>query len=131
MNTAMPLTQRGLTFVGFIFGAGLLVLASIVGLKLIPAYMQDATIKTLFVTIANDPAMQKAKPAEIRMSFSKRASIDNITAIKAEDIEIESDEGKLVLSASYPVKIPLGGNLSLYLFIRDGDAFAFFEFVER
>ena len=115
MNTAMPLTQRGLTFVGFIFGAGLLVLASIVGLKLIPAYMQDATIKTLFVTIANDPAMQKAKPAEIRMSFSKRASIDNITAIKAEDIEIESDEGKLVLSASYPVKIPLGGNLSLYL----------------
>lgn len=115
MNTAMPATQRGLTFVGFIFGAGLLVLASIVGLKLIPAYMQDAQIKNLFVAIANDPALQKAKPAEIRMSFSKRASIDNITAINAEDIEIESDEGKLVLSASYPVKVPLGGNLSLYL----------------
>ena len=115
MNTVMPGKQRGLTFSGFIFGAFILVFASIFAFKLIPAYMQDATIKNLFVTIANDPEMQKAKPGEIRLSFAKRASIENVTAIKAEDIEIDNSEGKLVLSASYPVMIPLGGNVSLYL----------------
>ncbi|MDH4233515.1 MAG: DUF4845 domain-containing protein [Gallionella sp.] len=115
MNTAMPIQQRGITFGGFIFGAFLLVIASLFGLKLIPAYMQDAQIKNVFNAIANDPDMQKASPREIRASFEKRSSIDAIKAIKAEDIEISSDNGKPSLSASYSVKLPLAGNISLVL----------------
>src|SRR3989338_1387674 len=115
MNKAMPAKQRGLSFSGFIFGAVILVLAITTGMKLIPAYMQDAKIGNLFTVIANDPEMQKASPREIRESFSKRASIDNISAINAEDIEIASEGGRLVLSASYAVKVPLVANVSLYL----------------
>ena len=115
MYTAMPAQQRGITFGGFIFGAFLLVLVSIFGLKLIPAYMQDAQIKNVFDVIAHDPDMQKATPSDIRASFDKRSSIDDIKAIKANDIEIATERGKLVLSASYFVKIPLVGNASLHL----------------
>jgi len=115
MNKAMPAKQRGLSFSGFIFGAVILVLAITTGLKLIPAYMQDAKIGNLFTVIANDPEMQKASPRDIRMSFTKRASIDSVTAINAEDIEITSNGGRLVLSASYAVKVPLVANISLYL----------------
>ena len=115
MKTAMLLQQRGLSFGGFIFGAFLLVLFAITGLKLIPAYMQEAQIKNIFVTIAHDPDMQKATPHDIQASFSKRASIDNITAIKADDIDISSDGGVPVLSASYAVKVPLFANISLYI----------------
>ena len=115
MNKAMPAKQRGLSFSGFIFGAVILVLAITTGMKLIPAYMQDAKIGNLFTVIANDPEMQKASPRDIRMSFTKRASIDSVTAINAEDIEITSNGGRLVLSASYAVKVPLVANISLYL----------------
>ncbi len=115
MNTAMPVQQRGLSFGGFILGAFLLVLASITGLKLIPAYMENAQISNVFNVIAHDPDMQKASPREIRISFEKRASIDAITAIKADEIEIASDGGNLMLSASYAVKVPLIANISLLL----------------
>lgn len=115
MNAAMPGKQRGLSFFGFIFGAFVLVFASITGLKLIPAYMEEAKISHTFNVIANDPEMQRAAPRVIRDSFSRRASVDDIKAIKAEDIEIVSEEGKPVLSASYSVKIPLVANISLYL----------------
>ncbi len=115
MNTAMPVQQRGISFGGFIFGAFLLVLFGITGLKLIPAYMQAAQIKNIFVTIAHDPDMQKATPHDIQTSFDRRISIDNITAIKASDIDISSDGGRPVLSASYAVKVPLVGNVSLYM----------------
>jgi hypothetical protein len=115
MNTAMPVQQRGITFGGFIFGAFLLVLFGITGLKLIPAYMQAAQIKNIFVTIAHDPDMQKATPHDIQASFDKRASIDAITAIKASDIDISSDGGMPVLSVSYSVKVPLVANVSLYV----------------
>lgn len=115
MNKAMPAKQRGLSFSGFIFGAVILVLVATTGMKLIPAYMQDAKIGNLFTVIANDPEMQKASLRDIRMSFTKRASIDGINAINAEDIEITSNGGRLVLSASYAVKVPLVANISLYM----------------
>jgi Domain of unknown function (DUF4845) len=115
MNRAMPVQQRGLSFGGFIFGAFLLVFLAITGLKLVPAYMQAAQIKNIFETISHDPDMQKASPREIQMSFERRATIDSITAIKSSDIDISSDQGRPVLSASYSVKIPLAGNVSLYI----------------
>ncbi|HEX5362975.1 MAG TPA: DUF4845 domain-containing protein [Gallionella sp.] len=115
MNTAMPAQQRGLTFFGFIFGAFLVVLLSITGLKLIPAYMQNETIKNLFVTVAHDPEMQGANVGSIKMSYIRRASVEDIRAITPDDIEISKDNGVLKLSASYAVKIPLVANISLYL----------------
>ena len=115
MNTTMPVQQRGIGFGGFIFGAFLLVFVAITGLKLVPAYMQAEEIKNIFITMSHDPDLQKASPHDILSSFEKRAVIDAITAIKAADIDISSDGGRLVLSASYAVKIPLAANISLYL----------------
>ena len=115
MSTAMPSRQRGITFGGFIFGAFLLVFLAITGLKLVPAYIEAGTIKNIFVSIAHDPNMQNATPHDIRVSFERQASIDAITAIQSGDIDISSDGGRLVLSANYPVKIHLAGNISLYI----------------
>ncbi len=115
MGTAMPVRQRGFTFGGFIFGAFLLVFLVITGLKLVPAYMEAGKIQNIFVSVAHDPNMQNAAPYDIRSAFDRQASIDDITAIKPGDINISSDAGRLVLSASYAVKIHLAGNISLYI----------------
>lgn len=116
MNKAMPYKQGGLSFSGFMFGAFLLVLLSITGLKVIPAYMQYEQIKNVFVTIANDPEMQQAGIGQIKMSFNKRASIDDIKSITAEDIEIAKDaNGRLRLAANYEVRVPLFANISLVM----------------
>lgn len=115
MNTVMPAQQRGVGFGGFVFGAFLLILVSILALKVIPAYMEDATIRNVFNSMVHDPDMQNASPNEIRASFDKRADIDRITSIRSGDIEIARDNGKLFLSATYSIKIPLTGNVSLVL----------------
>ncbi len=115
MNIAMPEKQRGVTFGGAVFGAFLLVVGSIFALKLVPAYMEDAKIKNIFETIAHDPDMQKASTRDIRNSFEKRAAIDGIQSIKGDDIEVTSEGGRPYLSATYSVKVPLGGNVSLLM----------------
>jgi hypothetical protein len=114
--------QRGLSFSGFMLGAFVLVMVSMLGLKLIPSYMQNGAITKIFTAIASDPDMQKAPVREIRASFARRASIDNITAITAEDIQMESDSGRLVLSASYTVKVPLVANVSLSIDFKPSSA---------
>jgi hypothetical protein len=115
MNTAMPMQQRGMSFGGFIFGAFLLVICAIFGFRLIPAYIQDATINSTFTQISRDPNMQNATAHDILQSFDRHSGVDDITAIKSSDIVISSDGGRPVLSASYSVKIPVAGNISLLL----------------
>ncbi len=115
MNNSGPVRQRGLSFIGFMMGCFILVFVSVIGLKLVPLYIEAREIKEIFVLISQDSEMSKASPHEIRDSFSKRASINNIKVIAGTDIDISRDSGKLVLSAQYKVKVPLVANASLIL----------------
>jgi hypothetical protein len=122
MNNAMSDKQRGLGFPGFMMGAFLLVIVVITGLKVIPAYMQNQQIKGVFNQISNDPDMQKASVRDIRASYDRRASIDYITAIKSDEVNVDIDGGRPMLSASYSVKIPMVGNVSLFLEFKPSSA---------
>lgn len=108
--------QYGFTFGGFIMLMFVLVFVAILGMKLIPAYMENATIQKAFNVIVKDPEMRNAPVRNIKESFQKRAiSIDNVMAITADDVVISSDGKSLSLSASYSKTIPLAGNISLLL----------------
>lgn len=107
--------QRGITFVGLIMIAACIVFAAIAGMKLIPSYMHSTQIAHILKEIASDPEMKNAQAKEIRDSYSKRANINYITDIKADDIEIVKEDGVLSLSVNYSVKIPLFGNATLVL----------------
>ena len=107
--------QRGVSLSGLLIWSVILILAAIGGMKIIPAYIQDAEIKSILSTIVNDPEMQGAQSKSIRESFSKRVMMNNINIVTANDIEIANDAHGLSLSVSYPVKIPLTGNASLLL----------------
>ncbi len=100
---------------GFIVLAALGIFAAILGMKLIPPYMHNAQIESIFKSIAADPAMQSGSVKDIKESFSKRASINYITDISAEDIDIGKNGAAISLSANYTVKIPVAGNISLVI----------------
>ncbi|MFA5371174.1 MAG: DUF4845 domain-containing protein [Sideroxydans sp.] len=107
--------QTGLGFGNFIMGAFVLIFVALLGLKVIPTYIHSGQISQIFREIVADPAMQDAPISAIEMSYRKRANINDITDLKIEDIEIVRDGGVLRLSASYEVRIPLVGNVSLVL----------------
>ena len=104
--------QRGVTFVGMVFIAGLIVFAAIVGLKLIPAYIEYATVVNHLREIAHSPDARGASPRDIQTMFKKRAQIDAIEVVKADDIEVEKEGDQVTLRAAYSTKIKLFGNLS-------------------
>ena len=104
--------QRGVTFVGMVFIAGLIVFAAIIGLKLIPAYIEYATVVNHLREMARSPDARGASPVQIQSMFNKRAQIDAINAVKGDDIEIEKEGDQVVLRARYSTKIKLFGNLN-------------------
>lgn len=102
--------QRGVTFVGMMFIAGLIVFAAIIGLKLVPAYIEYATVVTNIRDVARDT--KSGNLADIQSSFRKHAQIDGIETVKAEDIEIEKDGDKVIVKAVWSKKVKIFGNLN-------------------
>ncbi|MFH2135512.1 MAG: DUF4845 domain-containing protein [Pseudomonadota bacterium] len=108
--------QRGLSFFDFIMGAIALIFVVLLGLKLVPAYLHSAQISQIFREIVADPAMRTASIPEIEMSYRKRANINYIEDLQAEDIAIVREkDGTLSLSAEYEMRIKLVGNITLLL----------------
>ncbi len=107
--------QNGVTLSGLLIWVVILVLVGIGAMKLIPGYIQNAEIKDILSSIAHDPEMQTAPPKAIRESYDKRAMMNNISIIDANDIEISRNESGLTLSASYQIRLPLVGNATLLL----------------
>jgi Domain of unknown function (DUF4845) len=104
--------QRGVTFIGMLFIAGLIVFAAIIGLKLVPAYIEYATVVNILRDIAHSPEARSGSPKDIQTSFRKHAQIDAIETIKPEDIEVEKEGDQVILRATYSVKIKLFGNVN-------------------
>lgn len=105
-------SQRGITLTGFMVFAGLAVGALLIGFKIGPAYSEFYTIQKIMRTVASEPAMKTASRGEINTAFNNRATIENIKAISYNDIEVTKEGDRLILSATYSVRVPLFYNLS-------------------
>lgn len=105
--------QRGLSLSNLLIWSIIIVLIAIFGMKLVPVYIEHSAITKNLKAIAKEIELQAGDPNQIRLSFSKRAQIDNIKSISGQDIKINRENGRVVLSAKYTVKIPLISNVSL------------------
>ena len=108
----MKSKQQGVTVVGMLFIAGMIVFGAIMALKLVPAYIEYATIQNHLSELARAPDTRGASPQELRLAFNRRARIDNVTAVDGRDMTIEQNGGDLVLTIEYVTQIKMVGNIS-------------------
>ena len=107
--------EKGLTLITMIVVCVLLILAALLLIKVAPNVEEYLAIVKDVKATAQDPATRNASVAEIRRNFDKRKSIDNVTAIGGDDLDISKESGDVVIAFSYSKKIPLTGPVSLLI----------------
>jgi len=105
--------QRGLSLIGFILVGILIIFATVLGFKLVPAYIEQYTIEKIFNQIVSNPEFANATAADVRAAWARQTTIDQVRAIGAEDLEISREAGALVIRSQYQVVIPMIANVSL------------------
>jgi hypothetical protein len=105
--------QRGLTMIGFLFVAVVLIFVAMLAMKLVPAYIEFFSVKQILATMGQDPATNSMSNADIRNSFSRRANVGYVTVVKPDDLFIDRSGGKKVISTKYEYRTPLIANISL------------------
>jgi hypothetical protein len=112
-GNSMQSRQRGVSMIGFLFVAVIVIFIAMLAMKLVPAYIEFFSVKKILVAMGQDDAAKSMTNADIRTSFAKRANVGYVTVVKPEDLSIDRAGGNIVISVDYEYRTPLVGNISL------------------
>lgn len=104
MVRAVKSGQRGLSLIGFVFVAGVLAVFGLIVAQIVPTAIEYQEVLK---------AVQKASEGdtvlEVRTIFDRAATIDNISSITGNEIEVTKENDKVVVSFAYQREIHLAG----------------------
>ncbi len=111
MNQQQPRArQRGISFLGLLFVGGVLAVVGVVAAQVFPTFIEyQAVVK------AAKKASNGSTVPEVRTLFERAAEVDNITSMKAKDLEITKDGETIVVKFAYQREIHLAGPAYLTL----------------
>lgn len=110
----MKRKQLGVSLSGLLITSVLLAVVALFGMKLFTPVVEYLQIIKTIKAISNDPSA-KGSVADVRKSFDRRSSVDDITSIGPQDLEVTKDGNDVVISFAYEKRIPLFTNVSLVI----------------
>jgi hypothetical protein len=110
MVTSIKSKQRGISLLGLLFSAGVLVAVTVIGVQLVPTVVEYVSVQKA----VNRAAMGQSV-AEVREIFDKTAALDGIRSITSQDLDVTKVVDKVVVSFSYEREIHLAGPAYLTL----------------
>ena len=106
--------QEGLSIIGFLFVAAVLVAIAMIGFRVTPAYIEFYSVQKALQR-AVDEAKDLNSAKDIQNSFQKYADSGYIESVGGKDIEVQKRGSEVVASASWTRKLHLVGNASIFL----------------
>ena len=113
--------QRGLSLNVLMYGGAVAALLATLAMKAIPPWIEYGNLVKAVKGTATDSGLKDASMAKVREAFSKRADMDDVKSVTAEDLDITKEGNELVITFKYEKKVPLFSNVSL-LFDFEGSS---------
>ena len=105
--------QRGLTIIGFLLVAAVVIIFVVVGARMVPAYIEYYSVQKSL-----EKALREAREPnliEVRRGFDRYLSTDYIQSVRPSDLELTKDGNVVTASVAWTRILPLVANVSLYL----------------
>ncbi|MEP7276116.1 MAG: DUF4845 domain-containing protein [Betaproteobacteria bacterium] len=112
-DIGMERSQRGLTILGFLFVAAVVVTAALVGFRVFPAYVEYFAVKK-----ALEQSMEESPTGniqEVRRAFDRKTSAGYIESVRPSDVQVSRDGNRLVASVAWQRVLHMVGNASILL----------------
>jgi Tfp pilus assembly protein PilE len=104
--------QRGITLVGLIVVLAMFAMVGVIGLKVVPTYLEYLAVQKAIVGARADGQNVR----DIQIAFDKRANVGYIESITGKDLVIvRNGNNEFDVSFAYDKKIPLVGPASLLM----------------
>jgi hypothetical protein len=115
VNKQPIIKQQGMTFIGLVLVIAAVIFLAVIGMKVVPSYIEFFSVKKIIKSIGSDPKFNEMSKQDIIKSFDKGADIGYVTVIKGSDLVIEKSSTGNIVSATYQVVTPIVANASVLL----------------
>jgi len=105
--------QRGMTLGGLMFLMLLVGFAAYAAFRVLPAYIDYWTVRSILRGIATQPELDRIKERELRERFARELHLNNITVVDANGLVIERVANGVLLSTEFSAKKPFIGAVNL------------------
>jgi Tfp pilus assembly major pilin PilA len=109
--------QTGLSFLGLIVLVGVLGFSAVIGLKLIPIYMESCKIDSIMEAVISEPGVNDQSRQEVIEAMLKRLDIDAVDSVNysnwKDKLNVTKRKNNVTINVNYEITTPLLGNLSL------------------
>jgi hypothetical protein len=105
--------ERGITILGFLFVAAVVITVALVGFRVLPAYIEYFAVQKALQTALEDAPTGNV--AEVRRAFDRKAGAGYIESVRPADIQVLRQGNAITATASWQRVLPMIGNASILL----------------
>jgi len=105
--------QLGVSLMGLIFGAVILIFVLLLGMKMFPPYMEYFTAKKHIAQIAQE--QRNGTVGDVRKAWQLKTAIEDVPSVNDKELEVTKEGGEIVISFAYRKEVPLFSNVGVYM----------------
>jgi hypothetical protein len=106
--------QRGLSMIGFLFTAAVIVAIAMVGFRVTPSYVEYFAVKRAMQETLDNMRDVNSK-AEFRRGIEGRLNVNYVDAVNGSDIEVKRQGNVVTATATWDRKLHVVGNAYILL----------------
>lgn len=110
-SKSMIKRQSGMTMMSWLIVLGILVFFILIGIKMVPTYLENYSIKQVLENMQNDRKVRSMSPGEMRTSFLKRLKINSVYDFNRDWIKFKKEKFGTKIEVDYEVRKPVAGNV--------------------
>ena len=114
-----PANQRGMTMISWMLVIGVLVFFVVIGITLIPTYIENYSVKNILASLEQDRLSAKKTPKQIKDTIMKRLKINGVYEFQRDFIKIKKEKEGMKVTIDYEIRKPIVGNLDAVMSFSD------------
>ena len=115
--------QHGMTMMSWLIVLGILVFFILIGIKMVPTYLENYSIRQVLKNMENDREVRKMTPPELKKSFMKRLKINSVYDFDRDAIKIKKEKEGTSFTVTYEVRKPVAGNVAIVMSFSESATF--------
>jgi len=111
--------QKGMTGTGWLVVLALIGFFSMLVVKLAPIYMEHYSVKTVLLSLKEEPLITHKSIGEVRKMIQRRLKVNGVYDMEDDAIKIKKESGKLSVDITYEVQKNMAGNVDVLVSFSD------------
>jgi hypothetical protein len=107
--------QRGMSMMSWLVVLGVLVFFILIGIKMVPTYLENYSIKQVLANMENDRTLRDKSAIALKKSFTSRLRINSVYDFDKNAIKIKKEKFGMRFNVDYEVRKPVAGNVSIVM----------------